>query len=173
VSTKIPDTYDTLIEHAAAEWLPFLDWRWPKAQVWCESAMNPDAVSSVGAEGLGQIMPSTQPEICSGLGLARHAPFLGEAGAENCVRGLAWYDRQMWNRWRAPRAAIERIKLMFASYNAGFGNILDAQELAHGASQAQPILDQLHHVTGEANAKQTREYIDRIIATYERLLIGD
>jgi membrane-bound lytic murein transglycosylase MltF len=172
MNSKIPAQYDPIIEHAAAEWLPFLDWRWLKAQIWCESAMNPDAVSSVGAEGLGQIMRATQREVCEGLGLPRGSAFLGEAGAENCVRGAAFYDRQMWNKWRAPRPAFERIKLMFASYNAGFGHILDAQELAKGASAADPILEQLPKVTGAANAKQTRDYVDRIIATYERLIQG-
>ena len=169
---NVPTKYDHTIELAAAEWLPFLDWRWLKAQIWCESAMKPDAVSRTGAEGLGQIEPATQPEIREGLGLPGNAVFLGDAGAENCVRGAAWYDRQMWNKWRAPRPAFERIKLMFASYNAGFGHILEAQGLANGAANAQPILDQLHRVPGEANAKETRDYVDRIIATYERLLTG-
>jgi membrane-bound lytic murein transglycosylase F len=167
---KIPTVYDQAIERAAAQFLPFLDWHWLKAQLWCESRLNPSAVSWIGAEGIGQIMPGTWPEIREGLGLPDDAsPFTDVYG----IAGAAWYDRQMWNKWRSPRPELDRIKLMFASYNAGFGNVLKAQGLAHGATGAEPVLAELIHVTGAVNAKETRDYVRRIIATRDVLLKGE
>jgi soluble lytic murein transglycosylase-like protein len=153
--------YDGDIEAAAHEFLPFLDWRWLKAQLWQESNLKPKAKSPVGAEGIAQFMPRTWRDMlrAEGLGLPRDAtPF----DPEHAIRAAAYYDRQLWTAWRAPRPQRDRIDLMFASYNAGFGNLLRAQEHADGAVHSTDILGQLVKVTGRKNAAETLGYVSNI-----------
>lgn len=163
---NIPNTYDKLIEQAAAKYLPMLDWRWLKAQAWCESRLNPNAVSPAGAKGPMQFMPPTWAEAVTHLRLPESAQ---PTNPEYAFPAGAWYDRRMWEIWKSPRPTIDRLRLMFASYNAGAGNIIEAQELADYAHLAQPILDQLHRVTGIDNATETRQYVARIERTYHEL----
>lgn len=162
--------YDELFAEAARTYLPFLDHGelWLKAQGQAESGLNPLAVSPAGAEGLMQIMPTTWPEIRDAIGAPADATPFEPRWA---IPGAAWYDRRMWNAWRTPRAQIERVKLMFASYNAGLGNLFKAQDLADGATLAAPILDHLAQVTGEKNANETRGYVRRIERFYGQLLL--
>ena len=71
------------------------------ALVWSESSYNPEAVSSAGARGLAQLMPST----AASLGVDIDDP------TDN-LRGGARYLRQMLDRFG-------RVDLALAAYNAG------------------------------------------------------
>ena len=58
---KLPENYfkyDAWIQEFSA--LYKLPWKLVKAQVWQESAFDPSAVSSCGAQGLLQLMPETR-----------------------------------------------------------------------------------------------------------------
>jgi len=84
------------------------------------------AKSGVGAVGLMQIMPRTFEEIQAKnpaiKGNWRHPRW-------NIAAGI-YYDRTLWNLWKAERPRQDRINFMFGSYNAGKGNILKAQKVA-------------------------------------------
>lgn len=99
------------------------DWRWFKAQAIAESALNPKAVSHCGARGLMQIMPKTFK------GIQRINPWIVSIDdpVQNIAAGI-FYDKKMYHIWSWPRPEIDRLALMFASYNAGGGNILKAQK---------------------------------------------
>ena len=144
-----------------------VDWKWFKAQAMAESALDPDAVSPVGARGLMQLMPGTSAEVARRLGLPDrpHDPRVA------IMLGVA-YDRHLWRMWSAPRPDLERLRLMMASYNAGAGHILRAQRLAQAAgldgSDWADMAAHLPEVTGH-HSKETINYVSRIERFYRAL----
>jgi hypothetical protein len=77
-------------------------------QIQAESAFRPDAVSSAGAIGLGQLMPATAKE----LGVDPYDP------AQN-LEGAARYMRQQLDTFKDPALAL-------AAYNAGPRRVREA-----------------------------------------------
>ena len=102
---------------------PWFDWGWFKAQGIAESMLDSTALSHCGARGVMQIIPSTHADI------VRQNPWI-----ENNIWSPRWniaagitYSRQMWNYWEGKiRNEEEHIKIMFGSYNGGYGNTLKA-----------------------------------------------
>lgn len=164
----IPSTYDAAIRTASARWLPW-DYRWWKAQLYAESALDPSAVSPAGARGLAQLMPGTSREVAAALKAGAASPhdvaFAIEAGA--------FYMARMRKAWHAERPEAERRRLAQASYNAGLGNILKAQRACKAAT-GDPCLAweevgaHLPSVTGR-HAKETLGYVQRIERIHARL----
>ncbi len=98
------DTWDTFILHAASRYA--LNPALIKAVVLAESGMNPSALSSAGAMGLMQLMPSTAAD------LGVRDPW---DPAQN-IDGGARYIRQQLDTFGDMRRAI-------AAYHAGPGNV--------------------------------------------------
>jgi soluble lytic murein transglycosylase-like protein len=101
-----------------------IDWKWFKAQAITESALNPRAVSPVGAMGVMQIMPGTWSDI-----MKKETWIINDVWEPrwNIAAGI-YYDRWLWNIWKADRPLQERLKFVFGSYNCGAGNVLKAQK---------------------------------------------
>ena len=147
-----------------------VDWRWFKAQGTAESNLYPKAVSPAGARGLMQLMPATSREMSSRLGV-EDRPLDPEL---SIMMGIA-YDRRLWDQWTAPRPRQERLRFTFASYNAGLGNILKAQELADQGCDPglwSCVAPCLTRVTGDS-AQETLAYLARIEAVYGEYGAGD
>lgn len=107
------------IKTAAREHLPGYDIRLIMAQIQQESGFNAQAISPAGALGLMQIMPATWKDEST----TETDPF----NPEHSIRIGCKYMAKMLRGWTAPRPEIDRTCLALASYNAGFGHLLKAQ----------------------------------------------
>ena len=96
------------------------DWRLITAQMYQESKFNPDAVSWVGAMGLMQVMPKT------GL----HLGFTDLEDPEQGIHAGTKYMYQLVRRFDLEIPMQSRIRFALASYNVGYGHLLDARRLA-------------------------------------------
>ncbi len=96
------------------------DWRLITAQMYQESRFDPDAVSWVGALGLMQVMPATGKQ----MGFTElHDPEDGiHAGVKYMDHLLGRFDPKL------PKEV--RVHFALASYNVGYGHLLDARRLA-------------------------------------------
>jgi membrane-bound lytic murein transglycosylase F len=140
---------------------PGFDWRIFKAQAVAESRLKAAAKSHVGAVGVMQIMPRTFKEI------QRKNPTIKGSRAQprwNIAAGI-YYDRQLWNTWKAKRPFQDRLNFMFGSYNAGKMNIIRAQKRAEKSGLNpnlwQAIELELPEVTGK-NSRETIGYVNKI-----------
>ena len=147
---------------------PDFDWRWLKAQAFQESLFDPGAVSSVGAMGVMQFMPDTWADQVS-KGKAAGDPYK----AEDSIYAGAQYLHQLMRSWTSYRPEIDRLALSFASYNAGFGNLIKAQKRQNGVFLYKQIIDGLPDVTGSRNASETITYVERIFGYYNQLVLDD
>jgi hypothetical protein len=153
---KTTSKYDDLIKTASRLYLPLWDWRWYRSQLEQESLLNPLAESHVGAKGIAQFMPATWSDM------QRELKFNGSRNdAYKSIRAGAYYDKKLRNVWKWKRTEEDRRRLTFASYNAGTGNILKAQQYCIGSRRWEHIQLCLHQVTG-GNALETINYVNTI-----------
>ncbi|WP_299362123.1 transporter substrate-binding domain-containing protein [Winogradskyella sp.] len=97
-----------------------LDWRLLASQVYQESKFDPNAQSWAGAKGLMQVMPTT----AESLGIKDISDPI------ESLRGGTDYLWQMYQYFDHIEDSNNRIKFALASYNCGYGHVLDAQRLA-------------------------------------------
>jgi membrane-bound lytic murein transglycosylase F len=110
--------YDNLVRKYAE--LYGFDWRLIVAQMYQESRFNPAATSHVGAEGLMQIMPSTAEDI--------GAKNLADP-ADSIKAGIK-YLGMLRDQFENDLLLEDRTWFSLASYNAGFGRVKRARQLA-------------------------------------------
>ncbi|MCB1774784.1 MAG: transglycosylase SLT domain-containing protein [Gammaproteobacteria bacterium] len=148
--------YDALFRKYTKHYFgPHFDWHWFKAQGIAESGLDADALSPAGARGIMQILPATYDEI------RERNRFMAdiEDPRWNIAAGI-FYDRQLYRKWKKKSDihTSERLNFAFASYNAGYGNILKAHRRAQARKQVVKRWDQV-----EAHApSETRHYVRRI-----------
>jgi len=136
-------------------------WRWFKAQAIQESRLVPQARSRVGAMGLMQIMPATFQEIRREIGLP-NTPW----DPRTNIKAGIYYNLKCYEAWDERRSENDKILLMFASYNAGTGNIVRAQKVVRDRMICSGrtwncIRQGLPAVTGR-HSEETIRYVDRI-----------
>ena len=145
---------------------PGFEYKWFKSQSIAESALNADAESWVGAKGLMQIMPATYRDI------KEHNEFIIgkiENPRWNIEAGI-YYDKYLFNNWKAKRPFIDRLAFTFASYNAGMGNILKGQVECNETMQSDSdcnlwinIISSAHKVKSWRHV-ETLGYVKRIFS---------
>lgn len=163
--SRYTTTYDKLFKRYTTLYLSGYDWRWLKAICITESALNPTAVSPVGASGLCQFMPGTWAEVSKQIGVKPDAVF----DPESNVLAAAYYMDRMLYTWRAPRPTLDRKSLANASYNAGPGSLIRAQTLCNGKMLYEEIIPCLPDVTGRHHV-ETINYVERIRKVENQLL---
>jgi peptidoglycan lytic transglycosylase F len=112
--------YDDLIRKYARQY--GIDWRLVAAQMYQESGFDPKAKSWAGALGLMQVMPATARE----LGVDPKQLYDPET---NIAAGTL-YLRRMMDLKSPSLSDEERYRFALASYNAGYGHVIDARRLA-------------------------------------------
>lgn len=137
---------------------PGFDWRWFKSQGVAESGLRNNVVSSVGAVGIMQIMPSTYADI------HKKSPYLSAGTLSdprwNIATGI-FYDRLLYKRWlkTLDKSTHENdLYMTFASYNAGHGKISRVLKKARKNSGDVEGWDDIKHQV----PTQTRHYVRRI-----------
>jgi len=152
----------------------FYSWKIVKAQAIQESRLKPHVFSPVGAAGLMQIMPATEAQLKKQLGLAAHETALVPDAA---IKMGVFYDKSLFNMWKSKRTLESRYQLMFASYNAGAGNLLRAQRKCMAwqrnvtglnCNEYKMIEFFLEDITGR-HAQETIGYNKRIFMYYKLL----
>lgn len=161
-------TYDELIKELTEKIWPGLDWKIIKCQVSQESGFNPEAVSSCGARGLLQLMPTTAREM--GVALADHL-FYPET---NLIAGIKYLKIQ-YDRFREIHDHEERVKFALAAYNGGRGYINKALKIAKTETPTwtnwNSLSAYLKHPLCKVGRKrpdhkQITDYVKRIWASY-------
>ncbi len=96
------------------------DWRLIVSQMYQESHFDPDAVSFSGALGLMQVLPRTGRQM--GFQHLTHP----DSGIHAGVKYMSW----LHGKFPDDLSVKDRMWFTLASYNAGYGHVLDARRLA-------------------------------------------
>jgi len=116
---------DTFRKYTKRRFGPGFDWTLFKAQAMAESDLNPNARSRVGARGLRQRMPSTFALIRT-----RRPEFGAISDPEWNIAAGIMHDRYLHTLYERNIVDPERMRFVFASYNAGEGTIARASAAA-------------------------------------------
>ncbi len=121
----IISAYDDIFRRhsSSAGW----DWRLLAAMSYQESGFDPQAVSSMGAMGLMQLMPFT----ADAMGVPADKRF----DPEHNIAAAARYIREVGQSFSDINDSEERIRFTLAAYNGGVGHVQDAQALARKAGR--------------------------------------
>ena len=164
----ITEKYDVAIRRAVKRYWSIerrVHWCWMKSVMWTESDFREDAVSSAGAAGLLQFVPGTWGEWSERIGM----PQAEATDSKAAIRAGAAYMEYLMDFWIWARPQESTLVLATACYNAGCGNIHQAQKVADMSRHwYRSIRDGLPIVTGR-HSEETWNYIDRIVNRYERL----
>ena len=121
---KTISDYDDIMKSVGRE--SGIDWRLLSAIAHTESNFRADAVSSRGAVGLMQIMPS----------IGEHFGLTAEElqDPHNNVRVAAMLLEEIDSMVQLPNAISreDSLGIVLACYNGGLGHVSDARRLAHG-----------------------------------------
>jgi len=158
-----PERYDHLFKKYSKRYFgPAYDWRVFRAQALAESNLSPEAHSKVGARGIMQLMPSTFRQIQSA-----NADFKSLDDPEwNIAAGIC-YDRTLWQLWTDHPTLDDRRDFMFASYNAGRGTLLRAQNAARARQLEVGSWKCIAQIAPEVRGwryRETLDYVEKIRA---------
>ncbi len=115
---KVSD-FDAIIKEESKKYK--LDWRLIASLIYQESRFHPEVESWAGAVGLMQLMPETAKTFGVKEITSPHDNIQGG------LKFLDWLDKRLTREIEDPE---ERLKFVLASYNVGWGHVLDAMRLA-------------------------------------------
>jgi soluble lytic murein transglycosylase-like protein len=127
-----------------------------------ESGFDPDAKSSRGAMGLGQLMPSTAKEL--GLNLKEDHSIGSVLHPESNLDASARYLRKLFDKYTNEGISDnEAWNFAAGAYNAGMGNIAKAIVKAGTVSKWDQVAAVLPEITGKYSSETIR-YVNRLRA---------
>jgi hypothetical protein len=125
-----------------------------------ESGFDPDAKSSRGAMGLGQLMPATAIEL--GLNLKEDNSIGSVLHPESNLDASARYLRNLFDKYTKEGISDnEAWNFAAGAYNAGMGNIAKAIEKAGTVSKWDQVADILPEITGKYSSETIR-YVNNL-----------
>jgi len=164
----VTDRYDdTFRKYTQRFFGPGYDWRIFKAQAMAESNLNMNAKSWVGARGLMQLMPSTFKEVRT-----KNPEIVSIDKPEWNIAAGIYYDRQLWKQWTDQQGNQGSQPFMLASYNAGRGTLLRAQDVARLRVLDPVVWASIQAVAPEVprwRHEETLTYVERIQANLARM----
>ena len=158
---------DTFRKYTKRFFGPGYDWKHFKAQGLAESNLRPDARSYVGARGVMQIMPGTYSDLRK-----KDKSLKTVEDVESNIAAGIMYDRRLWESWDSISHDYERRRFMFASYNAGPGNIRRAARMAQAAGVDHKKWNGIVQVAPQVGRWRHREtigYVHKIELFYDIL----
>jgi soluble lytic murein transglycosylase-like protein len=127
-----------------------------------ESGFDPDAKSSRGAMGLGQLMPATAKEL--GLNLKEDKSIGSVFHPESNLDASARYLRNLFDKYSKEGISDnEAWNFATGAYNAGMGNIAKAIEKAGTVIKWDQVAAVLPEITGKYSS-ETILYVNRLRA---------
>lgn len=142
------------------------------AQVHQESRWKFNATSPAGAQGLGQVMPTTATWLAELFpkALAKVEPY----NPTWSLQALVSYDRWLADRIKA-RNNCEQGAMILSAYNGGLGWVIRDRKLA-SAKGADPLtwfgsIERFNAGRSAANFKENRQYPRLILQRWERLYV--
>jgi len=136
------------------------DWKWFKAQAIAESNLKEDAKSWVNAKGLMQIMPRTFHEIKK-----KNPSFVDINEPRWNIAAGIYYDGQLFRKWKAKRPFDDKMNFTFASYNAGFRNIVKAQKVCRKQGLNENLWPNIKRIAQRVHGwrhEETLSYVEKI-----------
>lgn len=118
LNTNRISEFDDLIQ-ASADTLGW-DWRLLASMIFQESKFNPNLESWAGAKGLMQLMPETADKY----------GVTDRSDPKESIEAATRIIRVLWDRFEDIPDTTQRIKFTMASYNCGYGHVVDARTLA-------------------------------------------
>ena len=152
--------YDRVFRSASNLFLPVeykKDWCRIKAQAFCESSLQNDAVSHVGAMGIMQVMPGTWEELGEKLG-RKGNPW----SASWNIMYATFYMRSLLDKFYVERPVDCHWNMAYAAYEAGFARVLRTQRRSGGV-ECWKDMRQFHLV------KSTPKYVTCVNHVLEKL----
>ena len=163
-ANAISKKYDNNFRKWSAYYMPDVPWYWLKAQAYIESALDPSAQSPVGAKGISQFMDYTWRDMQKILETTE-----SQYNADLSIQAQAIYMKRLRKNWtRYNRTSCQIQDLALASYNAGIGNILKAQEASGGEILWGDINKALPKITGR-HSEETVGYVERFWRVVKKL----
>ena len=132
-----------------------------------ESNLDSAATSWVGARGIMQLMPNTFVEISS-----RNPEMSQIDDPEWNIAAGIFDDRALWRLRAQDSISDHRNQFMFASYNAGRGTILSAQEMARRDSldfRSWPAIESIAPKVRRWRYSETLSYVKRIDSLHAKM----
>jgi soluble lytic murein transglycosylase-like protein len=127
-----------------------------------ESGFDPDAKSSRGAMGLGQLMPATAKEL--GLNLKEDHSIGSVLHPESNLDASARYLRKLFDKYTNEGISDnEAWNFAAGAYNAGMGNIAKAIEKVGTVIKWNQVAAVLPEITGKYSSETIR-YVNRLRA---------
>lgn len=143
------------------------------AQIHQESRWRFDAKSPAGAQGLGQVMPSTAAWLAEVFPKA-----LGNPQPYNpswSMQALVSYNRWLAQRIQA-RTTCEKGAMVLSSYNGGLGWLIRDKRLASASGADQLVwfdsVERFNSGRSAANFRENRDYPRLVLHRWEPLYIA-
>lgn len=168
VTQRLPK-YEAMFKEASKEYS--IDWILLASQSYQESHWNPKATSPTGVRGMMMLTKNT----------AKSLGVKNRLDPKESILGGAKYLSKMLSK--VPKEFDDKLKFALASYNIGFGHMLDAIKLAKDLNKSStnwnslrdilPLLSQKRYYRelkyGYARGSEPVRYVDRIYNYYDIL----